>query len=128
MARHDKNHRVKIFTIKTSRTDEGNLETTKKYIHPKNAFLWGYFRDLSSTEQQTNSQNQDEASARLIINRRAVTKEMYVEIKRETFGTQTYQITGVDAYDDTDPEIKLTLTLVKNDIQYDGEEGTDWNA
>lgn len=119
---YNKDKKVKIFYLIKRRTEEGFTQTIKKYIHPLNKQLSAYIRDLSPKEKQ----EKDESTLLAIINRRDVNNTMFLEYKRRGMSVQTYNINGVDFYDDSSSEIKLTLSLVKNKIAYDIEEGTEW--
>lgn len=121
-----KDRSIKIYSLISTRDQDGFEVVTKKYIHPIDITLRAYFKQLKSSEIVANKQSQDETEAYFVINRRNVEKDMYVEyMNRRTFGTETYQVTGVDPYDDSGNEIKLTVKKVNPSI-YDYEEGVRW--
>lgn len=121
-----KDRSIKIYSLVSTRDSEGFEVTIKKYIHPVDATLKAYFRQLKSTEVFINKQSGDDTEAMFIINRRVVEKDMFVEyMNRRTFGTETYQITGVDPYDDSGNDIKLSVKKVNPSV-YDFVEGADW--
>lgn len=121
-----KDRSIKIYSLISTRDSEGFEVVKKVYIHPIDKTLCAYFRQLKSAEIVANKQSQDDTEAFFIINRRAVEKDMFIEyINRRTFGTQTYQITGVDPYDDKGSEIKLNVKKV-GPSPFDYEEGVDW--
>ena len=91
--------KIKIFKLNQDR-DGAYVVTVKKYIHPVDAKLCAYFRDLSQKEVNANKQSQDDSTAMFVINRRLVTQGMFIEYRRKTFGLTTYQITGVDSWND----------------------------
>lgn len=123
---YNKDKSIKIFYLETKRTEEGHTITIKKYIHPLNSYLKAYIRDLSQKERVSNLQIEDDSTALAIINRREVNNTMFLEYKRRNMKPLTYNITGVDYYDDSTSEIKLFLSLVENQITYDEEEGIEW--
>ena len=124
---YNKDKNIKIFQIIKERTLEGFTVIKKKYIHPINKYLKAYIRDLSSKEIQTNKQAQDESTMQIIINRREITKDMYVEYRRRGFkNIQTYEINGIDYFTDSTNEIKLNVSLIKQELTFDEEEGTEW--
>lgn len=118
--------KIKIFKLQQDR-DGAYVVTIKKYIHPLNSKLCAYFRDLSQKEVNANKQSQDDSTAIFVINRRAVTQGMFIEYKRKTFGLITYQITGVDGWNDNSNLLKLNCKVVSNSINYTKEEGTDYD-
>ena len=121
-----KDRSIKIYSLVSDRDSDGFEIVKKRYIHPVDKTLCAYFKQLKSTEIIANKQNQDDTEAYFVINRRAVENDMFVEyMNRRTFGTQTFQITGVDPYDDSGSEIKLSVKKV-NPSPYDFEEGVDW--
>lgn len=124
---YNKDKKVKIFKLVKARNSEDFIVIKKKYIHPMGSFIKAFIRDLSSREIQTNKQAQDDSTMQAIINRREVSKDMYLEYRRRGFKRpQVYNITGVDYFTDSTNEIKLTLSLVTQEITYDEEEGTEW--
>ena len=73
-----------------------------------------------------NSQVEDDTEVIFIINRRNISKDMYIEyISRRTFGTTTYQITSIDSFDDTSYDMKVGAKKI-TPPRYDKEEGTEW--
>lgn len=123
---YNKDKKVKIFYLTTTRDENGFKVTIKKYIHPIDKSLNAYIRDLSQKELQSNMQVQDSSTAIAIINRREINNTMYLEYKRRGMRKQTYNINGVDYFDDSTNDIKLTISLVKQSITFDREEGTEW--
>lgn len=120
---------IKIFQLTQVRELEALTKTIKKYIHPVDEGVKAYVRDLSSTEAKEYGQAADEETIYAIINRRNITKDMFVEFKRRGSKTyQTYNITGIDDFDGRENEIKLTLVKIKQTLDFDEEEGTPWNA
>lgn len=123
---YNKNRKVKIFKLVSTRNENGFEVITKKYIHPINKRLCAYFKELKSGEVAFNRQVEDDTEVIFIINRRNIDKDMYIEyIGRRTFGTTTYQITGIDPFDDTGYDMKVGAKKI-NPPAYDNEEGTEW--
>lgn len=128
MARYiyNKNRKIKIFQLISSRNENGFEVITKKYIHPVDKCLNAYFKDLRSSEIAFNRQAEDVTEVIFVINRRAIEKDMYIEyIGRRTFGTTTYQITSIDSFDDTSYDMKVGARKIVPP-PYDNEEGTEW--
>ena len=123
-----KDKHIKIFKLVTTRDSEGYEKTTKKYIHPIDSKLMAHYKDLRTSEIVANKQSQDDTEAIFTVNRRLITKDMYIEYNRRTFGLITYQITGVDGWDDTSGELKLGAKKLNAAPSYDNIEGTDWNG
>ena len=63
----------------------------------------------------------------VVINRRPINNSMFVEYKRRGMDVNTYNISGIDYYDDTTNDIKFNGSLVNQKLTYDKVEGTDWN-
>lgn len=124
---YNKDKKVKIFYLVTTRDEEGFKITIKKYIHPLNKSLSAYVRDLSQREVQANKQVQDDSTIQVVINRRPINNSMFVEYKRRGMDVNTYNISGIDYYDDTTNDIKFNGSLVNQKLTYDKVEGTDWN-
>lgn len=125
---YNKNRKVKIFKIVTSRNEQGFEIATKKYIHPLDKCLSAYFKDLRSSEQAFNRQAEDLTEVVFVLNRRVLEKDMYIEyISRRTYGTTTYQITSIDNFDDTSYDVKVGARKV-NPPTYDNVEGTEWQS
>lgn len=128
MARYiyNKNRKVKIFKLISTRDASGFEIITKKYIHPIDKYLNAYYKDLRSSEINFNKQAEDVTEAMFVINRRVVEKDMYIEyIGRRTFGTTTYQITSIDSFDDTSYDMKIGVRKITPPT-FDFEEGTEW--
>lgn len=121
----DKNKRIKIFYITTKRVDGFTIKV-KKYIHPKNSFLWAKFQNLKSDQIAANKQNQNETTAYFIINRRLIKEDMYVEWNRNTFGLCVYQILGIDPYDDNSNDLKISVKQINSTFTFDEVEGTEF--
>lgn len=123
---YNKNRKIKIFQLLSLRNEQGFEVITKKYIHPIDKCLNAYYKDLRSTELYMNSQVEDDTEVIFIINRRNISKDMYIEyISRRTFGTTTYQITSIDSFDDTSYDMKVGAKKI-TPPRYDKEEGTEW--
>ena len=123
---YNKDKKIKIYQIISNRDSQGFITTIKRYIHPVNSYLCAYFKDLRSAEIAANRQVEDDTEAQFLINRRAVSKDMFIEFKRRTFGMTTYQITGIDGYEDNSNELKLSVKKINSIPKYDIIEGTDW--
>lgn len=120
---------IKIYQLTSRRELDALTKTIKKYIHPIDEGIKAYVRDQSSTEVQRNGQASDEETIYAIINRRNITKDMFVEYHhRGMEGYETYNVVGIDDYNGRDNEIRLTLVKIKQTIDFDEEEGTPWNA
>lgn len=120
---------IKIYQLTSRRELDALTKTIKKYIHPIDEGIKAYVRDQSSTEVQRNGQASDEEAIYAIINRRNITKDMFVEYHhRGMEGYETYNVVGIDDYNGRDNEIRLTLVKIKQTIDFDEEEGTPWNA
>lgn len=123
---YNKNRKVKIFRIITTRDANGFEVAVKKYIHPIDKCLNAYFKDLRSSEIAMNKQAEDLTEVMFVLNRRPLAKDMYIEyISRRTYGTTTYQVTSIDNFDDTSYDVKVGARKV-NPPAYDSEEGTEW--
>ena len=123
---YNKNRKVKIFHIVTTRNELGFEVAVKKYIHPIDKCLNAYFKDLRSSEIAFNKQAEDLTEVMFVLNRRPLSKDMFIEyISRRTYGTTTYQITSIDSFDDTSYDVKVGARQV-NPPRYDSEEGTEW--
>ena len=123
---YNKDRKVKIFKLISARNENGFEVITKKYIHPINKCLSAYFKELKSSELAFNRQVEDDTEVIFVINRRNIDKDMYIEyISRRTFGTTTYQITGVDSFDDTSYDMKVSAKKI-NPPAYNNVEGTEW--
>lgn len=123
---YNKDRKIKIFQLISARNENGFEVITKKYIHPIDKCLSAYFKDLRSSEIAFNRQAEDDTEVVFVINRRAIEKDMFIEyISRRTFGTTTYQITGIDSFDDTSYDMKVGAKKI-NPPRYDLEEGTQW--
>ena len=116
-----KSSKIKIFTLEKKRDLDGFVSVVKSYIHPIDSNINAYIRDISSTEKISLGQELDVSIKEIVINKRKITKDMYVEFKG-----QTYNILSIDSFDDLENEIKLRVVLVNNEIQFDSEEGSIW--
>ena len=126
-SRYNKDEHIRIFYLLSARDENGFKITIKKYIHPINGFLWAYVRDLSQKEVQARKQVQNDATIQVRINRREITNDMFMEYKRPGMkNTNTYNISGIDFFDDSQSEIKFDGSLISQAITYDRVEGTDW--
>lgn len=123
---YNKNRKIKIFKLLSARNENGFEVITKKYIHPIDKCLNAYFKDLRSSDIYMNRQVENDSEVLFVINRRAIDTDMFIEyISRRTFGTTTYQITGIDSFDDTSYDMKVSAKKI-NPPRYDNEEGTEW--
>lgn len=126
MAVYNRSKKIKIFYLENGRDVEGNSIKVKKYIHPIESYINAHYRDLRSSETNNNDQALDFATVQFTIIRRAIVKDMFIEYDRKDFGLQTYTIISVDGYDDLTNDMKLNADLVKNEIEFDEVEGTEW--
>ena len=121
---YDLDKRVKCFYITTKRQD-GFIVNVKKYIHPEISLLHAKFQNLKSDQIIANKQAQNETTAYFIMNRRVLRNGWYIEFERRNFGICTYQILGVDPFDDTSSYLKISVKEINSALPYDSVEYTE---
>ena len=117
---------ISVFYLEHSTDASGNELTIKHYIHPIGQHIKCSFRQLSSEELLKNRQMSSEATVQFTVNPRSITDDMYVEMTRDVYGTQTYQITAVDPYQDRGFSYYRIQGRLITAPQFDKVEGNEW--
>ena len=118
MQTYDLSKRIKIFYIDNVRQN-GFVKKIKTYIHPEGTLLSARFKNLKADQVIQNKQAQVDVDSEFIVMRRNITEEMFIEYNRRTFGVCTYQIKGIDPWDDNSNYLKLSTHKVNSVIEYD---------
>ncbi len=97
-----------------------NDTSTKRYIHPENATLAAYVRQLSASEQTAANAIRDGSALQFVINPREIKTDMLVE-----FREKTYQIGPPDLFEFYKTEVKF-IAFEVTPKEYDNVEGSEW--
>ena len=93
---------IKDKNIKIYSETQSNSGILRKYIHPAHSYIKAYIRQLSNQERYVNGAEVDGSEIEVVINKRDVEPDMYIEFKNKH-----YQIGPLDNFLFYNTEVKF---------------------
>jgi len=118
-----KDRSVRIYFVKNKAQPHAKTtERIKSYLHPAEASLKAYVRQLVAKEGFASEAHQDSSYYLVVINYRpGVTVDCNVE-----FQNLTMKVTAVDNFEARNKELKLTCKVISPDDEPTRVEGRKW--